>query len=771
MRVRNFGNIITSNEFLCESNTDVNNVHTTKFRDIPKLVYDDDSYIYDFERLYMLWTDKNNLFLTDFYNFNLITNVKDFGTTSYTYFPEGDEYYIGISFYIGYIPVGRFFVFNGSDIERKPVRLCLRWTYLPYAKYGQSSNELVFFDLIDSMVIGENEPKINYTLYGNNTIHLNNTSPQYTDIGNTELSVYTFLWYDTLLENISSQENYNFYANCLEIINTQYLFSYPYKPTILKEWDIKTHADFLRYENYFFKLFFIANIYKRKFLTIPALDLSFTLAPVFSLVPGGAFAYLGALGENSIGLVPYYMKDKTTSNSNFYTTPCSNYTDVSITDVISNFTFIAPSKNMFTFHYEPKLGFYIVTFINDEVKTTQSGDFNKRNTWNISDFPIEHIQQQFVDSYVMMDFPVYTKLIPNIENYIEIDNRWISPSSKNDLHVNIYALAFEYKWHNSEMGCEIKKDELHTGKVTLNLKHCKQNNDYTPKYKCYTPNSVYISELTKYKYSQQTGSEISIIDKETAFVIPIGVSVDKPIITTILHNIVQKLNNRIYKGEFEFDIYCSVLLNDGELEITESTPTIVTDVEIAPGGLYRKLYWYVGSFFQPYSMVNGRFITKYTPGSNLSRYTTYSILSETDTNYKIKILKLVYKCEFEVEPTNVGKNNIKYVVGTSGIPIVELVDGKYFTIRQISFTALPKKHILLKEITKFGKLSYTKITTDEDNIYTYFGDSLFIIDKHTNNISELHLNKCLKDEKIRLLAPFTPDVVKCISECLHTSSS
>jgi hypothetical protein len=86
---------------------------------------------------------------------------------------------------------------------------------------------------------------------------------------------------------------------------------------------------------------------------------------------------------------------------------------------------------------------------------------------------------------------------------------------------------------------QIKKDELHTGKVTLNLKHCKQNNDYTPKYKCYTPNSVYISELTKYKYSQQTGSEISIIDKETAFVIPIGVSVDKPIITTILHNIVQ----------------------------------------------------------------------------------------------------------------------------------------------------------------------------------------------------------------------------------------
>ena len=153
-------------------------------------------------------------------------------------------------------------------------------------------------------------------------------------------------------------------------------------------------------------------------MLIPAMDLSPMLAPLFggSLI-GMAYymSILGLINSTSVSsqLIPYYTRYNNTSHGNFFSSPCSNYTELYVTDVISNLTYVAPNKNMYAFHYEPELGYFIITFTNDDTQTNQIGDFNKLSQWYVSDFPIDKPQQQFADSYMSMDFPVFVKLIPD----------------------------------------------------------------------------------------------------------------------------------------------------------------------------------------------------------------------------------------------------------------------------------------------------------------------------------------------------------------------
>jgi hypothetical protein len=161
-------------------------------------------------------------------------------------------------------------------------------------------------------------------------------------------------------------------------------------------------------------------------------------------------------------------------------------------------------------------------------------------------------------------------------------------------------------------------------------------------------------------------------------------------------------------------------------------------------------------------------VTKYTPGSNLSRYSTYRILSHNETGYKLKVYQLTYTIQYEVDLGDNVDDKFKVTLETSNIPLIVKDKNGSRPVKSLSVKCNLSSHSLIYEKSVVGKLSYSKICSDSSNLYVYFNDSLYIIpilkpEKAESKKIDFVVND-IEVKSVRLVSQFEPDIVNKLTQ-------
>jgi len=752
VRVRPINSLMSSFMFAsCTFNT--NDGESIVLNEVYKINQVEDQYDYKKSGAFFLWDTATNgyMYLVDSSTISCFGYKHEFGTLNYHFTETEDGYYVGLCFY-----VGRYFSSNtwklnknlSKEYQKMLSRYCLKKAFtipanctissrnLEHSWLNESTQMLVDTSLSDLWISYVPSLKLQESL---GACYLDSKYQP-------KLHYYTVFTLPELISYQSSLEELTNHTNYLDVVNYKVLFSYPYKIELVDNGyvNVELFTDWVNYPQLFIKWFTGIPIYRRETIVEP----TFYLPTANMFVGGGLIGLLTGMAIDDVVLSTITLLNTTyrtyaSSHCNIYMSPCTNFTDFVVTDVVSNFYFIAPGLSLYIGTFEPNIGYFILKLRNIDVNTRHSVDVNQLGRWYVSYFPIDNVQQQFPDEYLTIDFPVYTKIMfdVKVDNYEHIEGKaWWYPKSKFVLKPIVGIIPVIIEWNVESFQDDLLTD--HYGNVSINqitMSTTTSSTDSTQQpdlheWSKYNPNKWFVGKLETLTYTNSSllndntlscliGNEISpkgtanimIVDNvDSEFVIPLGVSVDRPIVESILQSIVADINSVIsqyvsqnkipplrYVGGIESNstndnlpsdgnsnthksLTCEfnflVLLNDGNItlspETVKSKDVVGEPIDFTIDGLHHPLWWYVGSIYQPGKFVLGnKLILYYTPGSNLPKLSTYRILSHNPSNYMIKVYHGTMNITYDIEFPNMnGYRLIGAKVGISGVPILGLYE-------------------------------------------------------------------------------------------------